>query len=48
MTTQQVAHYTWGPMIELFTCKFGVTVVGDQLEPFAELNHAAMAESVVV
>lgn len=36
------------PQMELFTCKFWATAVGGQLEPFAELNHGAVAESLVV
>lgn len=46
--TSNSIHNTCGAELELFTYKFSVTVVGDQLEPFAELNHGAVAEPVVV
>lgn len=46
--TSNSIHNTCGAELELFTYKFSVTVVGDQLEPFAELNHGAEAEPVEV
>lgn len=39
---------SYGPKTEFLTYKFFVIAVGGQLEPFAGLNHAVKAKSLVV